>query len=397
MSSSQGAKNQLPFYFRTWFLIILFILTVFIAGIPAIVLSVVRIKKYPETAKKTWPVWALLVVFILIRVWSAASPDDQETNKVASNGEISTANSSNQGISNTDTNEIENRDVLASDNGASGEGDAEGSTETSNEVNDLIDPDWFPSTTGPDTMNMSDIEYGFKLLDDQIKKIDVDNAYSGYMDKVHTIFDGHKNDTVTYLKETKKTFKSPYFEMTQYDENAYYLGEIKNNKPSGEGILFDYDFGSDSDLPYIYVGEFKNGVFDGIGFELNEFGNGEFSFSIGEYKNGVANGLLLTYQYGNRDGNPSQHENYTDQLTDTEYSKGVEKGQRKTYIDGILIDDVSVKDGKFNGKGKIYYSNGQLYYEGHFKDGAFDGKGTMYNEDGSVKYSGQFKAGDYSS
>lgn len=394
MSSSQGAKNQLPFYFRNWFLIILFALTVFIAGIPAIVLTIVRIKKYPETSKKTWPIWTLLVVFILIMVWSAASPDDQGVNKVASNGKISAENSSKQGISNIDTNEKENSEVLASNNG---EGDAEGSVETSNEVNALIDPDWFPSTTGPDNMNMSDIEYGFKLLDDQINKIDVNNSYSEYMDKMHTIFESHKNDTVTYLKETKKTFKNPYFEMTQYDDNVYYLGEIKNNMPSGEGILFDHDFGSDSDLPYIYVGEFKKGVFDGIGFELNEFGNGQVSFCIGKYKNGLANGHLLTYEYGNRDGNPSIHENYVELLTDTEYSKGIENGKRKSYIDGVLIDDVNVKDGKLNGKGKIYYSNGQLYYEGHFKDDVFDGKGTMYNEDGSVKYSGKFKAGDYSS
>ena len=46
-----------------------------------------------------------------------------------------------------------------------------------------------------------------------------------------------------------------------------------------------------------------------------------------------------------------------------------------------------------NGKGIMYYANGNKEYEGMFKDGQFHGTGTSYFENGKLEYAGQWKEG----
>lgn len=59
-----------------------------------------------------------------------------------------------------------------------------------------------------------------------------------------------------------------------------------------------------------------------------------------------------------------------------------------------LVYEGGYKNDKPSGKGKSYYSNGQLCYDGKFKKGKYNGKGTLYNADGSVQYKGKFKDGN---
>jgi hypothetical protein len=83
----------------------------------------------------------------------------------------------------------------------------------------------------------------------------------------------------------------------------------------------------------------------------------------------------------------------------------------KDYIYDGSVDDKNL----FNGNGKLYTLNGQLYFDGEFSDGnrvagkeyklnklfyegsfsnnLYDGQGTFYNQDGTVAYSGLFKEG----
>lgn len=56
------------------------------------------------------------------------------------------------------------------------------------------------------------------------------------------------------------------------------------------------------------------------------------------------------------------------------------------YVGGLL-------DGRFQGEGRFYASNGVLIYEGGFKDGMFDGQGTYTAPDGSFTYTGGFVSG----
>jgi len=46
-------------------------------------------------------------------------------------------------------------------------------------------------------------------------------------------------------------------------------------------------------------------------------------------------------------------------------------------------------------KGKKYYDNGNLMYEGEFKGDKFWGKGKLYNEQGILVHEGEFKNGEF--
>lgn len=55
----------------------------------------------------------------------------------------------------------------------------------------------------------------------------------------------------------------------------------------------------------------------------------------------------------------------------------------KKYYEGHVIN------GKAQNKGKEYYDNGNLKYEGNFKNGKYDGYGKLYKNE-VLKYEGQF-------
>jgi hypothetical protein len=66
------------------------------------------------------------------------------------------------------------------------------------------------------------------------------------------------------------------------------------------------------------------------------------------------------------------------------------KKEEKTieYEDGKYIGEIS-KDGKPNGKGKLFSKDGKLDYEGDWVNGVMEGEGIKYYERGT--YKGQFK------
>ncbi|MBU9719883.1 MULTISPECIES: hypothetical protein [Bacillaceae] len=53
------------------------------------------------------------------------------------------------------------------------------------------------------------------------------------------------------------------------------------------------------------------------------------------------------------------------------------------------------KNGKPFGKGKFYYNTGQLRYEGEFEGLEYVGQGTEYYENGHVKFTGRFRKCHY--
>ena len=82
-----------------------------------------------------------------------------------------------------------------------------------------------------------------------------------------------------------------------------------------------------------------------------------------------------------------------------EYKNGEKyKGALRTYFDGInfiLKRIVEVREGKISGKGKEYYKNKRLKYEGEYLNGIINGKGTLYYENsGYINYIGEFKNGE---
>ena len=73
--------------------------------------------------------------------------------------------------------------------------------------------------------------------------------------------------------------------------------------------------------------------------------------------------------------------------------KGAIEGKKKNI--GIFIRDIieSLKEYKKGGKGKDYYEDGKIKYEGNFEDDEYnDDKGKFYDENGN-KYEGKFTKG----
>ena len=99
----------------------------------------------------------------------------------------------------------------------------------------------------------------------------------------------------------------------------------------------------------IYIGQFKDGVADGLTFRVDKHGG----FFYGEYKGGSINGIGF---------------------------KGDSEGQ--TYFGQF-------KDGQLNGSGVFRWPDGDVY-EGEFKDGKMNGQGTFTWKDGR-RYEGEFK------
>ena len=83
-------------------------------------------------------------------------------------------------------------------------------------------------------------------------------------------------------------------------------------------------------------------------------------------------------------------------LKDSLIVMGIHKGYDKnTELNvGIFIDEIAniIKIIKKNGKGKEYYKDGKIKYEGDFINDEYDGEGEYHSENGEV-YSGQFKNG----
>jgi hypothetical protein len=148
------------------------------------------------------------------------------------------------------------------------------------------------------------------------------------------------------------------------DGKMVYTGNFKGGRKNGQGeLIFKGE--------YKYVGEWKDGRRSGKG--------------VAYYDNGwIYDGFWLNDTYSGQG-----------KLVTGGSANGIREGEFK---DGYLISgkDISwgeTKEGNFvdtylNGKGTIYYSNGDRYV-GFFKKGSKTGKGTIYYKNGD-KYEGAF-------
>ena len=59
------------------------------------------------------------------------------------------------------------------------------------------------------------------------------------------------------------------------------------------------------------------------------------------------------------------------------------------YKNGNILYEGNFIDGKYEGKGKYIWENGN-YYIGQFKNGIRSGRGTMFYSSGKILYDGDF-------
>lgn len=220
-----------------------------------------------------------------------------------------------------------------------------------------------------------------------------------------------------FLEETYSGFK-----QTLYDSNYLYFGEVKDNRPSGLGILYqitDYlDQNGENIILTQYIGYFADGKYNGYGLEFDVpaddlYGGDIYRKNI-EYRNSVYyegyfidnewvecgniflsnyDGLLREASYSYTEVDLSQVKYF---YVVAETDKDNINGEAIYYnTDGTLIYAGEVKDGSYEGEGVLYYPNtNKIRYEGEFYDDTFYGNGTLYDEDGNIIHQGKFVNGD---
>ncbi len=130
-------------------------------------------------------------------------------------------------------------------------------------------------------------------------------------------------------------------------EDGYYLGQVAGDGATEHGFgTFFYNSGN------IYMGEFRNGRFNG---------HGRYAWTDGRVYEG-------------------------DFLDDTISGKGT-----MTWPSGEVYEG-DFANGKPVGKGKMTWPSGDRY-EGDFVNGVMEGEGTYYAADGSAIYSGPWVQG----
>jgi len=157
-------------------------------------------------------------------------------------------------------------------------------------------------------------------------------------------------------------------------ENGRYVGEWRNNSPSGHGTYTYYNGDK-------YVGGHRNGVKHGIGtyyWETGEFSGDKY---VGEWRNGDRHGWG-TYTY------PRLGEEY-----EGEWRSGNKHGQGTNfYGDGAKYVG-EWRDNKRHGQGTYTFADGSKHV-GEFRDHKRHGQGTYTDANGRVE-EGIWKGGKF--
>ncbi len=166
-----------------------------------------------------------------------------------------------------------------------------------------------------------------------------------------------------------------WYEVASTSYDYYYYGKIKNNKPEGKGVLL---YGDSDRIPR-YIGSFDDGIFNGYGMECLR---GDFSrdgLVECNYKDGMTSGSGIQYSaivdWNDKDDFLfSTYIRYEGNMTNnaTPYKKGV----LYDYDDSDYMiykhyegEFALLSAGHPEGKGKLYYPDGELLYDGKFKFG----------------------------
>lgn len=206
-------------------------------------------------------------------------------------------------------------------------------------------------------------------------------------------------------------------------EIQQYFGNATGEFASGAGRLFN------SQGKLVYIGGFKNNLFDGYGreFELiNTVHNTEVSQSYrcvyeGTYKNGLPDGQGREYRYDaeytfekSKDVDPNLY--YEGQFVEGKYCGygtvyNIEAKYEGVFFDGeyngygnrwflessnkkIYKMEGTYQNGSINGAGKKYYPDGTVLFDGIYENG-HSVKGTSYFRDGKIRYAGEFDGNNF--
>ena len=178
------------------------------------------------------------------------------------------------------------------------------------------------------------------------------------------------------------------------DELVEVTGEMKGIRDQSEAVTWTEEDGTQ------YTGRKENGMLEGKGIRISKNG----VMYIGEFIGGVPNGNGTEYYSdgdyyvgefadGNRNGRGAYYYNDGGESKDWycgEWIDGRRNGQDGTgyFYDGLRSYIGGYVEGKLNGMGSMYYTDG-VYY-GEWQDGIRTGTGVFSGLDGSC-YFGEYK------
>lgn len=259
-----------------------------------------------------------------------------------------------------------------------------------------------------------------KLLDKQGVDILQDSDFYRMDEKsdtglVASLFDSNRERAYLEVSSTAKDA------ISLDDAILFYFGDLKDNKPDGNGAIFSYS--QATGLSFGYAGQFKEGKMSGKGITFSHYRFGYSLAEAGEYEKNQLNGSGTQYRY---DDSTIIYQFYQDKFaeySDTVLSAKSEEEEtqlfehileknpavelfltassydlNRTTIDfneAVICPYIEYKGtfkyGKYDGKGKFYAPGGWLAYDGAWGNGKYNGKGTLYNDDGSERKKGDFK------
>lgn len=238
-----------------------------------------------------------------------------------------------------------------------------------------------------------------------------------------------KSDTGLVTSLFDSDMERAYLEVSSTAKDAissddavlFYFGDLKDNKPDGNGAIFSYS--QATGLSFGYAGQFKEGKMSGKGITFSHYRFGYSLAESGEYEKNQLNGSGTQYRY---DDSTIIYQFYQDKFaeySDTVLSAKSEEEEKqlfehvleknpavelfltasnydfnRTTIDfneAVICPYIEYKGNfkydKYDGKGKFYAPGGWLAYDGTWSNGKYNGKGTLYNDDGSERKKGDFK------
>ena len=174
----------------------------------------------------------------------------------------------------------------------------------------------------------------------------------------------------------------------EYNETTDFLifeGEYLNGQKNGKGKLYYYDD------KIKFEGEFVlNQRRKGRKYFLNgklKF-EGEYLFNRKWNGKGYDNNGNIIYELINGKGNVIKyHENFI-------LYKEINEKEKESIYEFIIKFEGEYKDGKKNGNGKEYNSDGHLIYEGEYLNGERNGKGKEYSDEGQLVFDGDYINGE---
>ena len=204
----------------------------------------------------------------------------------------------------------------------------------------------------------------------QIKKtqINLRNIKSPFIIKkiFSFLYEKTKLDIIKYNKYFQKLFS---LNVKYYKKIS---GKYKIEGINGNGKEFILNTNI-----LIFEGEYKDGKKNGVGKEYND---GNIIFE-GEYKDGKKNGEGKEYHYcyGQLEYDYKPYFRSENSFCDRYVTIGFFEVELKKAFEG------EYKDGKKNGKGKEYYSNGKIKFAGEYLNGE-KWKGSGYDTNNNIVY-----------